>query len=70
MADECDQAQARMEFEEEFRRRATKQPEPLPPCGICYYCKEDVPPALKFCDSYCRDDFEFEQRMKERNGKC
>lgn len=66
--DDADYAEERMEQEAEFRRRAPKKPE-LPAKGQCYYCMEDLPPPKKFCDGECAEGFEFEQRMKERNGR-
>lgn len=63
MADEADISQARMEQEEEFRRRAPRRPE-LPPKGTCYYCDADLPKPKKFCDRECADGYDFELKMK------
>lgn len=69
MADEADIASARMEAEEELRRKAPKKPE-LPPRGSCYYCWEPLQHPLKFCPGGdCVEDWEFEQKMKARNGR-
>jgi hypothetical protein len=68
MADEADLTADRMEKEEELRRRLVRKPE-LPPCGVCYFCGEDVGSDKKFCNAECAEDFEFEQKMKQRQGR-
>ena len=40
----------------------------LQPCGRCYYCNEVVPASHLFCDNYCRDDYEDEQRIRANQG--
>lgn len=36
----------------------------LQPTGYCYNCEEPVEKGL-FCNSDCRDDFEFRQKMEK-----
>jgi hypothetical protein len=37
--------------------------------GICLYCGSTVDEPKLFCDEDCRQDYEFEQKMKKINGK-
>ena len=47
---------------------ARAEPDPLPACGVCYYCDAIVPPGCRFCDSDCRDDHERLRRVQAING--
>jgi hypothetical protein len=69
MADEADIAQARMERELGLilgAKRATDQPEAI---GRCHYCDEDIGSGLVFCGSDCRDDWQREKRLRQRQGR-
>ncbi len=55
--DEADIAQARLEREEELRRRQ-RLALALPYCGHCYWCGEPLKSPLRWCDADCRDDWE------------
>jgi hypothetical protein len=37
--------------------------------GACLYCGSVVESPKLFCDTDCRTDYEFEQKMKKINGK-
>lgn len=37
--------------------------------GYCYYCGEGVDSPKAFCDSQCRDDYDWEQTRLRINGK-
>jgi hypothetical protein len=37
--------------------------------GACYYCTSPVHSPHIFCDVECRDDYEYEQRLRQREGK-
>lgn len=37
--------------------------------GECHFCGEEVAEPLRFCDSFCRDDYDAEQRAKARIGR-
>jgi predicted nucleic acid-binding Zn ribbon protein len=41
----------------------------LIPSGYCYYCQEEIPPPLIFCNLECRDDYCKEQRLKRITGR-
>lgn len=64
MADEVDRAndQAQQMLDIQLKRRKPS----IAPRGTCYTC-EDATTGL-FCCPGCRDDYEREQRAKERNG--
>jgi hypothetical protein len=66
MSDEADIAQARMDLEEEIRRKYTKQAyqEPVD-SPICLNCDTDISalPGSRWCNTECREDWE------KRNGR-
>lgn len=35
----------------------------------CLYCHEELQDGERFCDSYCRDDWQKEQNMKRISGR-
>lgn len=39
----------------------------LPYRGSCYYCNESTPSPLRFCDDFCRDDYEYLESRKAAN---
>jgi hypothetical protein len=57
--DELDQIQERMEQEEELRRKYTPKPIAIKSIGRCLYCNTPLDGELRFCDSDCRDDYEY-----------
>ena len=59
MPDELDQIQDRMEQEEELRRKYTPKPVEIKAIGRCLYCNATLEGTLRFCDSDCRDDYEY-----------
>ncbi len=38
-------------------------------CGSCYFCTTPVHSPHLFCDLDCRDDWEYEQRLRKREGR-
>ena len=64
--------------EEFFRdlalRRQQQTAKQLMATGFCHYCGSPVQPGILFCpaefgeDDCCRDDYERDQRARERNG--
>ncbi len=38
--------------------------------GYCLYCGEPVKNGIRFCCKECRDDFEEEQKIKQRQGRA
>lgn len=58
--DEADRAQELTELE---LNNALKNRKPeLPEVGICHYCSEQIEKG-KFCDEFCREDHETEQKI-------
>lgn len=41
----------------------------LPSIGRCHYCSSATEENQLFCDADCRDDYEHEQKAKQRNGR-
>lgn len=37
--------------------------------GHCHFCYEEVPSPNAFCDKFCQEDWEKEERMRSINGK-
>lgn len=66
MADEIDRAndQAQHILDMQLLRRKPT----LKPMGRCHFCDDELRFGI-FCSGDCRDDYEKEQRAKERNGQ-
>lgn len=57
MSDEADLAQARMEHEEELRRKYAQVSTEVPEgTGKCLNCGEPVKKGHRWCDVFCRAD--------------
>jgi hypothetical protein len=69
MADDADTTQDRFEREEPARLAASKKPEAPAAHGFCLYCNAPVEGTLKFCDRYCRDDYEAEELHRRIAGR-
>ena len=48
--------------------RARKQTA-MPYTGECYFCGEELSDPKRFCDTFCRDDWDAEQKAKQRQGR-
>jgi hypothetical protein len=73
MADEIDNAQRRMEIEDQRRIDAHKEAlknSRLPAIGECHYCAEAFPQGDQrlFCDRMCADDHHSEIMARQRSG--
>lgn len=67
--DEVDRTAERAELEAPLLIKNSKKPEGPKPTGFCAFCDEALPEGeLRFCDAYCRDDFEFAQKRAIING--
>lgn len=64
MADEVDMTAERDEREAPMRLAASRKPVGPAANGSCHWCNEPVSPALRYCDSDCRNDHERAQRGK------
>ena len=69
MADEFDRA-SDIEMAERDRlinqARSTKKIEAT---GHCLYCNAELPNPKRFCDEWCRDDWQIEQDARKRNWR-
>lgn len=65
--DDVDRTTARQEHEDRALLKASKKPEGPKPKGFCHWCNAPIQEA--FCDSECRDDWEYENLRKRVNGK-
>lgn len=64
MADIVDKAQ---ELEGLHLTQALQNRKPeAPRTGKCLYCEESIPTTHRFCDGYCREEFETEQARQKR----
>lgn len=68
MSDEADFAGDRIDQERERAISAARQQKPAIATGLCFYCDEPVGPSVRFCDKNCADDFEYERRIRARQG--
>jgi hypothetical protein len=66
MADEIDQANELAELALNVALRNLSAGPKLTPRGVCYYCEAEVAPQQLFCDKDCADDYEKEQKLKNR----
>lgn len=68
MTDVFEQASEREQLERDLAIRFSRKTAELPYSGSCYFCEHDLPPPMRFCDSFCRDDHEKEEEALKRNG--
>ena len=68
MADEVDMAQADCDaILAEAIYQSQRSNKPLPLTGKCHYCDDDAHGA-HFCGKECADDWEYEQRIRKKQG--
>ena len=68
MTDEHDRASILEELARDLAIRKARNTPSLPSTGFCYYCSEKIGMGERWCDNYCRDDWEREQELIERRG--
>ena len=66
IADQAQEAEAL--FIDIARRAVTLAAPTLPAKGVCYNCQDDVADDLRFCDSFCRDDYALRKASETRRG--
>lgn len=69
-ADPIDKASA---IAEESLRLAIEEakanaPRPLLANGTCYYCSESLEQGHRFCDEFCREDYDYMMTRRKANG--
>lgn len=68
MADEADNAYHQEQLSLAISLRQRKQV--LTTIGACWYCDSSLGSGLLFCDSFCAQDYEREDRLKRIAGKA
>lgn len=69
MTDVFDQASEREQLERDLAIRYSSKLNALPATGFCLSCGEGLAiPSHRFCDSFCRDDFQKAEEAAKRNG--
>lgn len=66
-ADEATEAAAE-NLERSIAQALNNAPPPLPAKGSCYYCSEPLDGGLRFCDEYCREDYDYMMTRRKVNG--
>jgi len=70
MTDIFDQASDREQLEREMAIRFSRTAHEIPATGFCLSCGEAMDaPSRRFCDSFCRDDFQKAEDARKRNGR-
>jgi hypothetical protein len=69
MSDEADIANEHVELSRLAAIEACRHSPGLVAKGFCWFCDEPVPPAYKFCDRDCAEDYEAEEAALIRSGK-
>lgn len=71
MAKLPDKNDAATETEELFRDLALRYRAPEAPAatGRCLFCDEPLPKGRRFCDAYCRDDYDIRSRVEAGRGR-
>ena len=57
--------------EEQFLDVASKQRKPNGPVAVghCLYCNAELPNDQRWCDAWCREDWQIAQDARKRNWK-
>lgn len=59
MSDDIDKTQDRLDLEQEIFTKYRKEPASIKGNGYCLNCGEPLRKNGRWCDQYCRDDYEF-----------
>lgn len=69
MTDVFDRASDREQLDRDMAIRFSRKTQALPATGACHFCGEPLDmPSHRFCDSFCRDDYEKKEAARLRNG--
>lgn len=66
--DVCDEAAQIESFQLREALRNQNSKTKLRPTGYCHYCGEKIKNDVLFCSKECRDDYEYEEQIKRRQG--
>lgn len=68
MTDDADRSDEKIAAAIEDGLRRVRQSAVHPFTGECYFCGEYLDEPMRFCDTFCRDDWDAMQRAKKRQG--
>lgn len=68
MPDEFDKASEAEQIHRDVLISEIRRQKPLKTTGFCLSCNAPLPDR-KFCDVWCREDFEMELKMKRITGR-
>lgn len=70
LADAVDRAalEAERDIAQALERAKAGAAKPLPYIGRCYNCSEPLPDQLRFCDEFCREDYDYREARRKVNG--
>lgn len=66
MSDEIDRAQEREQLDRQLAISAALAGAKLEANGKCHNCNDDVKVGEKFCDVYCRNDYDARMRRERQ----
>ena len=69
MADEFDMASDVEMAERERAIEKARKSEKIESTGHCLYCNAELPNSQRWCDAWCREDWQLEQDARKRNWK-
>lgn len=66
MADEFDRASDIEMAQREFAIKNAKNGKKIEATGHCLYCNAELPNQKRWCDEWCRDEWQMEEDAKKR----
>lgn len=68
-ADQLDNASDIETAEREHMIQKARSSTKVQATGHCLYCNAELPNNKRFCDEWCRDDWQLEQDARKRNWR-
>ena len=68
-ADQLDNASDIEMAEREYMIKKASTGVKVQPTGHCLYCNAELPNDQRWCDQWCREDWQLEQDARKRNWK-
>lgn len=69
MTDEADRSDEKIAAAVEEGIKRVRQQKVIPYTGECHFCGEELNDLKRFCDTFCRDDYDAVQKAKRLAGK-
>lgn len=69
MTDDADRSDEKIDAAIQEGIRRVRRQAGLFYTGECWYCGEELPEPLRFCDAECRDDYDYERKARLLRGK-